>query len=196
MFSLLKNPSHRVADPKGAEEAHQSNGVAKYFSTNNKQQSSFYAEAPAGSRHAARLQRICASVDPDVPQSTSQQGRIQGAELARTKYITKATTAPTQQAAQVVPMQYQSQQSGLPQQQIVRQQQVLEKPQPAPAKLYRYEKGGEVAYYKKSSRGETFISAPKGSVEAWTMDEAARLRARSSTSGIPVGTQKALPPRR
>jgi len=71
---------------------------------------------------------------------------------------------------------------------------------------------GAAAVTKKSSRGESFISAPKGSVEAWKMGEAAWLRANSSvgfhlyslltqtdtnqTSGIPVGVQKTIQPMR
>ena len=148
-----------------ANEVAQVEGRAKYFSTNNNQQKSFYAEAPAGSKHAARLQRLCAIVDPDA-QRNLKQDHLQEAnegQLVQTRHITEATTVPPHQPVEVGPMQNRN-----------------TSPQRAPAKIYRYERGGEVGYLKKSSRGETFMSAPKGSMEARTMDQAAQLRATST----------------
>jgi hypothetical protein len=55
-----------------------------------------------------------------------------------------------------------------------------QRPQTETPSVYRYEVDGQVAYHKKSSRGETFIFAPLGSVEAQTMDAVAQRRGRGT----------------
>ena len=79
-FHFEKRPRSRAENTSDAKVTSRSEGVAKYFSTNGEQHSAFYAEAPAGSRQAARLERIYAIVDPDAPQRTVQQGHLQGVD--------------------------------------------------------------------------------------------------------------------
>ncbi|MCJ1352271.1 MAG: hypothetical protein MMC33_002255 [Icmadophila ericetorum] len=203
--------------------------VATYYSSNTERKASFLAEAPSGSKHAARLQRICANVDPDVPQSALEQRRLQVDRVAPQLYLTQACAVSPPLEAQPEPAEYASSsvqyatpsvQYAAPSTEYTASESLVEyaapseytasstqyaapliqhiSPRPRYAnpdqrfqqqqrqqstipEVYRYERDGQVAYHKKSSRGETFISAPQGSVEARAMDEAARRRRAKST---------------
>jgi len=218
-----------------SEDSRPSKNTAIYYSKNKETNTAFHAEVPAGSRHAARLQKICANVDPDVAKVVHAPARIQEVRPA-TRYITQGSVVlptegvPAQGSVQSVlyvngraqyPVEGSQYTTSTVRQGVVEQptssvlysgsrkrypdegsqysassassartrssntqyayeEDQSQQSQTTTPSVYRYEIDGQVAYHKKSSRGETFISAPLGSVEAQTMDAVAQRRARGT----------------
>lgn len=165
-------------------------GRTTYISTNTAEHRAFYAQAPAGSRHAARLQKLALEQQPEYrapkPHATVTLERkaqrsitAQGEPLVSNDGITSPasrqrhdTTGPgcADNAAASPPATSASsphhihRSPGEPLQSQSR---------PPPLYVDRYERDGLIAYHKKAAGGELLISAPVGSQEARQMDDAA-----------------------
>ncbi|KAL8797065.1 MAG: hypothetical protein Q9195_000836 [Heterodermia aff. obscurata] len=183
-------------------------GRVTYHSTNTSQsKATFVADAPEGSKHAARLRKIALqNHQPDFTPSVQQEapkkladGRNDSRKMLTARGEQNNGRFPSPPIA--VAAQPRSQTSSRPlasgpsQQQMqrsfssasplaMRQTTQLQRRQSAKpsttAEVYRYEKDGQIKYHSRAPSSKLTISAPQGSMEARSMDAAAaRLRATS-----------------
>lgn len=174
-------------------------GRTAYISTNAAEQKSFYADAPAGSQHAARLRKLALQqqseykppelnaakeLERNIQRSITAQGEPPGLNDGITSPASPAKTSrkkndtvsgfskPTAQWA-ASPHQHTHHSSD-------------RQSRPKPPEVYRYERDGTMLYHKKAAGGELLISAPVGSREAESMDAAAG-RLRPAQAAYPTG---------
>ena len=174
-------------------------GRTAYISTNTAEQKAFYADAPSGSQHAARLQKLALQQQPEYrppePNAAKMLERkvqrsitAQGEPLGHSEGIT-SPASPVQSSRQrtdaVCGRPKCAAPSAAPPHQHTHRSPYIQTT-PKPAKVYRYERDGTIGYHKKAAGGELLISAPVGSQEAKSMDEtAARLLA--AQAAYPTG---------
>lgn len=178
-----------------------SSGRTVYISTNTKERRSFYANAPAGSKHAARLQKLALQQQPEyrtpgpnaanmlerkVQRSVTAQGEPPTDEDDEDddddddlNIISPAGLAQARRQVSVAPATTSTNPRT--------QRSPYGQTRPEPTIVDRYERGGTIAYHKKAAGGELLISAPVGSQEAKSMDDAAA-RLLAAQAAYPVGS--------
>ena len=186
--------SHAIASQRqNDEQPPHAGGQTTYLSTNNQDRSTFVAEAPAGSKHAARLSKIAMENQLGYAQAeeTVKKKRVKGKSRQRlTLQENPEQQQPQKSKGPSSSLTSRGQSGGYmddgrqgcccscndnsPVQQHRRNQQVASPEPHIPlAPVYRYESNGHVTYHKKGPTGELMISAPQGSREAQSMDYAA-----------------------
>ncbi len=170
-----------------------------YISTNTAEQKSFFAEAPVGSQHTARLQKLALQqqseyrppkpnathmLERKVQRSITAQGEPPGSNNGITSPASPVQTG--RRRSDKVPRSLESatQSATSPNQHI--QPAPYGQPRPQPMHVDRYERDGMIAYHKKTAGGELLISAPVGSQEANGMDDAAA-RLLAAQAAYPAG---------
>ena len=184
-----KSPQQSIPPPSGAEP-----GRTSYWSANTEDRSTFFADAPANSQHAARLMKIAMQNQPKYGkaekirqkrleekggQQQQQQRRLayQGEPVQQQQQQQRGdiTMAPSRSLA-TMSQEDETTSEGYPplsqypydDDEMVR----IEHQTPLP-EVYRYERDGKVTYRQIAAGGELKISAPLGSQEAQEMEYAA-----------------------
>ena len=189
-----KTSSHALAPQRQNDEQSPHNGGrTTYLSTNNRDRSTFVADAPAGSKHAARLSKIAmenqagyAQAGETVPKKRSkgksrQRLTLQGNPAQQQPQKSKGPSSSLTSRGQSGGYMDDGRQgcccsfcnNNSPGQHRHNQQVASPEPHSPIAPVYRYESNGHVTYHKKAPTGELMISAPQGSREAQSMDYAA-----------------------
>ncbi|KAI9862281.1 MAG: hypothetical protein M1813_004757 [Trichoglossum hirsutum] len=162
-------------------------GRATYFSADAKSKTAVYASTPTGSKHAARIQKICGHVHANAikdPPSSPARKAIQ----YRSGQARILPSSPTVvEAPTITPITEIQATPSLTRQDHHHQQSwptaaAVATPSPArtSVRVTRYDDGGQLAYHSKSDRAELYVSAPQGSQEAMMFDEIARRSIASS----------------
>lgn len=161
-------------------------GRTTYISTNTAEQKSFYADAPAGSQHAARLRMLALQQQPEYRPPKPNAANMLERKIQRSITVqgeppgyNDGITSPAGPAK--AGQQRSDTASGSPGRAAVGAasptQHTYRSPnrqsRPKPMEVRRYEHSGTMAYHKKAAGGELLISAPVGSQEAKSMDDTA-----------------------
>ena len=184
-------------------------GRVTYLSTNTSQaKATFVADAPEGSKHAARLRQLAMQnhqpdFEPSAEQTTSKKltlgksdsrrmltargeqtnGKFPSPPLAvaaQPRSQTSLRPLSSQTTQQRIQQRSFSSSSPLAPQQTAQLQRRQSSRPSTMADVYRYEKDGQIEYHSRAPTGKLSISAPQGSMEAMSMDAAAaRLRVPS-----------------
>ena len=174
-------------------------GRTAYISTNTAEQKAFYTDAPTGSQHAARLQKLALQQQPEYRPPEPDAAKMPERNVQRS--ITAAQgeplgcndgdgiaspNAPAQTGrrrrndAMVLTCPECAAQSARPPTHRHTQAPPYSSsssgsspnPSPKPTRVHRYERDGTISYHKKAAGAELLISAPAGSQKAKGMDDA------------------------
>ncbi len=189
--------------PQSQSHANPSNPFASdrttYISTNAAEQKSFFAEAPVGSQHTARLQKLALQqqseyrppkpnaahmLERKVQRSITAQGEPPGSNDGINSPAGPVQTS-RRRSDKVSGFPESAAQSATSPHQHIHPTSHGE-PNPQPMQVDRYERDGVIAYHKKTAGGELLISAPVGSQEAQGMDDAAA-RLFAAQAAYPTG---------
>ncbi|KAL9610731.1 MAG: hypothetical protein Q9167_004594 [Letrouitia subvulpina] len=176
-------------------------GRTAYISTNTVEKKSFYANAPAGSQHAARLQKLALQQQPEYkpPEPNAAallEGKVQRSITAQGEprdYSNGSSISPPPPPppGSAPPVGRQNRDPACRCQDCAHQHTArspYRRSRTTPTTVDRYERDGTIAYHKKAADGELLISAPVGSQEARSMDDtAARILAEQAAASSPAG---------
>ena len=184
-----RQPSQVVQQPVPDNSPEE--GRTTYWSANREEQKTFIADAPVGSQHAARLRKIALQNQPEYGRfETESQQRLEPRGQSRLKIEAE----PAQRARNSngwpslrsrkgtkYPDAHGRPQrdpySNLGDRTTERERKIRRDSPPRvatlPTRVDRYEENGQVAYHKQGLGSKLVITAPKGSLEARSMDYAA-----------------------
>ena len=166
-------------------------GRATYWSDNKEEQSTFYAEAPANSQHAARLMKLAMQNQPEYAKAEKiyqkhleeeghQRLTVHGEPAHQLGDMNGPSRSLSKLNCEEVNSQGHPPLSGhlytsdsITQQDRQIPSQLSSHAQIPSTEVYRYERDGQITYHKKTTGGELMVSAPQSSQEAQSMENAA-----------------------